>query len=470
MQNNYNLYEINTRVWLKRFDTEGERATLDDVPQSYWETLTEKGIEYVWLMGVWKTCSSTIKKYCFEEHLVQNYNLALRDWKKEDVIGSPYSIDKYEINPAIGSEESIISLRKKLHRLGMKLILDFIPNHFSADTSILKENPEIFLETEYENFLRDSHTYFQPDAFENRVFAHGRDPFFPAWQDTIQVNYFSEDACEYMVRTLLNLTKICDGVGCDMAMLALNNVFKNTWGGVLSRRGFIFIAEAYWDLEWELQQLGFDYTYDKKLTDRLDYGYVPDIHDHLLAEPDYQKKSIRFIENHDEKRVVTGIGREGSLAAAVIMSTLRGMHLFYDGQFGGKKIKLPVQLGREPEEPINKNISEFYDRLLKIVNHDVFKKGEWSLVDVKPASEGSHSYKNILAWLWKYSAEKRLVVVNYSDSIASARIKMDVRGYPEEFVLVDVLNEQSYTRSSEEALSVGLFVQLKNFKSHIFAY
>ena len=269
MNTNENLFEINTRVWLRRFDKETKKAKINDVPISYWEALAEQGIDYVWLMGIWKNSPQTIEKYCFEEDLVKGYKFALKDWKKEDVIGSPFSIDQYEINPAIGTEKNILELKKLLNSLGVKLILDYIPNHFSAESEVIKRHPEIFLETEWESYLRDSHTFYKPDVVQNRVFAHGRDPFFPAWQDTIQVNYFSKEAREYMVKNLLNLTKICDGVRCDMAMLALNNVFKNTWGGVLSRKGFekpkeefwkvaveivknycpdfIFIAEAYWD-------------------------------------------------------------------------------------------------------------------------------------------------------------------------------------------------------------------------------
>ena len=99
MRTNKNIYEINTRVWLKRFSSDGNTATIKDVPKEYWENLHEMGINYVWLMGVWKTNESVIKEYCFEPDLVNEYKKALRDFRDEDVIGSPYSIDSYEINP-----------------------------------------------------------------------------------------------------------------------------------------------------------------------------------------------------------------------------------------------------------------------------------------------------------------------------------------------------------------------------------
>ena len=292
MKNNPSLYEINTRVWIKRFGT----ATLDEVPDDYWSDLKNKGFDYVWLMGVWKTPESTIEKYCFEDSLVKSYKHALKDWKREDVIGSPYSIDVYEINPKLGDGESLLKLKLKLNKLGIGLILDFVSNHFSVGTSLLRTNPEIFLSADKEFYEKDTHTYFQPDPAKEKYFAHGRDPFFPAWLDTVQLNFFNQQTRDFLTDTLVNLTEVCDGVRCDVAMLALNNVFRNTWAGAVAAQGlatpetefwkdaiskvknkrndFLFIAEAYWDLEWQLQTLGFDYTYDKKLTERLRAGNI----------------------------------------------------------------------------------------------------------------------------------------------------------------------------------------------------
>ncbi|MGD8781175.1 MAG: alpha-amylase family glycosyl hydrolase [Ignavibacteria bacterium] len=492
MKFNPSIYEINTRVWLNRFNSENKKATLDDVPLTYWDELREKGIDYVWLMGVWKTNQTAIEKYCFEEGLVKSYSKALRDWKKEDVIGSPYSIDIYDVNPRVGSLKSIHRLRKELNKRNVKLILDFVPNHFSAESSLVKTKPDLFLKVNRERFEEDNHTYFKPDENVENYFAHGRDPFFPAWQDTIQVNYFSIPAREFMIKMLINLTKFCDGVRCDMAMLSLNNVFRNTWGNVAEQNSagiikdefwktaieilknvcpqFIFLAEAYWGLEWELQQQGFDFTYDKKLTDRLKSGPVPDINDHFQAAEEYQEKSIRFIENHDEERAVAKLGVEKSLAAAVIISTVKGMRFYCDGQFEGKKIRLPVQLGSEPNEKTNGYVQSFYNRLLRIANRDIFKKGEWQLIEPLPASDNNDSYINILCWKWSYENENRLVVVNYSGTLSMCRIKFELKGFPEKINLYDELNDENYPRSTNEINTKGLYIELKNYRCHIFAY
>lgn len=489
---NPSIYEINTRVWIKRFDKPEKSAKLDDVPDSYWTGLLEKGIDCVWLMGIWKTCESTIDKYCFEDFLQKNYSKALKDWKREDVIGSPYAIDVYEVNPAIGNGESLLQLKEKLNSIGMRLILDFIPNHFSADTALLKTNPEVFLSVPKEYFDRDPYTYFKPDEKEEKYFARGRDPFFPAWRDTVQVNYFKDEARDFMINTLKMLTTFCDGVRCDMAMLNLTNTFQNTWGGVLSNNGFtkpelefwqsavesvkninpefLFIAEVYWDLEWQMQQLGFDFTYDKKLTDRLGSAEMWSIKSHLYADMIYQQKSLRFIENHDEERSIVVFGKEKVKSAAVIVSTLPGMHLYFDGQLEGKKIKLPVQLGREPVEQNGECVRKFYDCLLNSIKDDVFKNGEFKMLECETSWPGNTSHENMIAWQWSLGSENRVVVTNYSDKAATARLRLNIAGYPEEFKLNDLLNEKIYYRSAEEVYSLGLYVELKPYQSHIFAY
>src|SRR5262249_54920202 len=124
---------------------------------------------------------------------------------------------------------------------------------------------------------------------------------------------------------LLAAAEQCDGLRCDMAMLVLPDVFQRTWGDLskpadgtppvdlafwpeaiarvrMVRPDFLFMAEVYWDLEWVLQQQGFDYTYDKRLYDRLHARDAESVRKHLWADMDFQRKSVRFLEKHDEPR------------------------------------------------------------------------------------------------------------------------------------------------------------------------
>jgi glycosidase len=485
---NPKLYEINTRVWIKRF---GSNITLSQIPKNFFAELAQKGINIVWLMGIWKTCTSTIEKYCFEPDLITAYNRCLKNWSKSDVIGSPYSIDEYEVNPQLGSWEELKELRRYLNSIGMKLMVDFVSNHLSADSKYIKTNPEIFLKADTEFLQGNSYTFFKPDADPQNVYAHGRDPFFLPWTDTIQINFFSSEARNFMTDILLKLTDVCDGVRCDMAVLPLNNVFQNTWLGVLNKFGFlrpetefwgnaiskvkrkkpefIFLAEAYWDLEWNLQQLGFDFTYDKRLTERLASNDLNKVRAHLHADKSFQLKSVRFLENHDEQRAVTKFGKYRSLAAATVISTIQGMKFYFDGQFEGKKNKLAVQLGREPDETVCIGVREYYDKLLVITKDEIFQNGEWFMLQPITIGNGNSSFENFFAWQWILNNERRIVVINYSYSTSQCRLKLDIKHDKKKITLVDLLSNEKHERWVDELNNVGLYIELKSHQSHIFS-
>ena len=485
---NPSLLEVNTRVWLKQF---APGAKLSDINDSFLKDLEKRKIEILWLMGIWRTSKALAKKCCFGIDLVPGYTKALSDWKKDDVIGSPFAIDDYIINPELGDEKDLLELKEKLNKNNIKLFLDFIPNHFGADSVLLNSRPEIFLQTDKESFIKDPYAFFEYNAGHPVYVAHGRDPFFPPWDDTAQLNYFEPETRDLMIEKLLYIASVADGVRCDMAMLPLNNVFQNTWLGVLSESNyvkprdefwkiaigrvkekfpdFIFLAEAYWGLEWQLQQLGFDFTYDKTLTDRLAEGDVEGIKGHLHADKDFQMKSIRFIENHDEERAITNLGRYKSFAAAVIISTIQGLRFYFDGQFEGKKIKLPVQLGREPSEKTSQPTLRFYNTLLAITGEKIFKNGNWLMLNPSHTHPANNSFENFLTWQWNLDNEYRIVVINYSHINSQCRIVLELPTDKEEIQLEDLLTRTIYKRSVNEIRDPGLFIELKGYQSHIFS-
>jgi hypothetical protein len=275
-----------------------------------------------------------------------------------------------------------------------------------------------------------------------------------------------------------------------MAMLALNNVFYNTWMGVLNKRkiqkpegefwleaiktvkkkapDFLMLAEVYWGLEQQLQKLGFDYTYDKNLTDLLFYNDIQGVKNHLHSDEEVQQKSIRFIENHDEQRAAAKFGKHRSLAAAAAISTIPGMKLYYDGQFEGKKIRTPIQFGTEPVEKTSEKIKSFYNKLLSITNCDIFKNGRWSLLEPAPVDAWNKSFENFFAWSWSLKDEIILTVINYSEETSHCRIKLGLSTNKDMLIFEDLLNDVKYSRAVYEIRTSGLFVELKSYKSHIF--
>src|SRR5262249_13310711 len=207
-----------------------------------------------------------------------------------------------------------------------------VPNHMGPDHPWLQEHPDYFVEGTELDLARAPQNYtWIKGQRGDRLLAYGRDPYFAGWPDTVQLNYANPATQEAMIGELLRIAGQCDGVRCDMAMLVLPDVFERTWG----RRAplfwpratervrerfphFLFMAEVYWDLEWTLQQQGFDYAYDKRLYDRLRGGHARPVREHLQAGLDYQNKLARFLENHDEPRAAATFSLEAHKAAAAI--------------------------------------------------------------------------------------------------------------------------------------------------------
>src|SRR5205814_981843 len=200
----------------------------------------------------------------------------------------------------------------------------------------------------------------------------------------------------------------CDGVRCDMAMLVLPDVVARTWGdrarpadgtppsdesfwpaaiaGVRARHpDFVFMAEAYWDLEWTLQQQGFDYAYDKRLYDRLREHHARPVREHFLAGIDYQNKLARFLENHDEPRAAATFPPGIHEAAAVITFLSPGLRFFHQGQFDGRKKRISPHLCRGPDEPTDQDLGKFYNRLLAVLRQPALRNGRWQLLECVPA-------------------------------------------------------------------------------------
>ncbi|MCX5783437.1 MAG: alpha-amylase family glycosyl hydrolase [Elusimicrobia bacterium] len=490
MRANPHLIEINTRPWLGQMRQRyGAPLTLSAIPDDEWLKLRHLGFDAVWLMGVWQPSPKALAVAQSIDGLKKEIKSADPSFTDQDLGASPYAIFDYSLNPALGQPNELSTLKDKLNGLGMKLFLDFVPNHMALDHEFIKSCPDCFIHTDEAEAKKHPGMFFEDEVSgEKKYFAYGRDPNFPPWIDTVQINHFNGETREKMRQTLLNIAQVCDGVRCDMVMLTLNDVHENTWGALLKKKGFTrpaeefwpkaiktvrekhpnftFVAEVYWGLEWRLQEMGFDYTYDKVLYDRLRYLASSDVRGHLRAEKLYQKRSVRFVENHDETPAVAAFGREKSQAAAVIISTLRGLRLFYHGQIEGVAVKFPVQCLKHtaPSDPV---MQKFYRKLLKIADHPAFHGGEWVLIEPKPALENDNSSANILCWSWTQRRTVKLVIVNYSKAAAKARIPLSTAPSAENAALYDELSDIFFTRPSQELSSKGLYVEMPPYSAHI---
>ncbi|MGB2627521.1 MAG: alpha-amylase family glycosyl hydrolase [Candidatus Acidiferrum sp.] len=415
--------------------------------------------------------------------LLEDFRRALPDFTAEDNVGSPYCVRRYVVDKHLGGPEGLRAARKALAKRGIGLILDFVPNHVAPDHSWVLEHPEYFIRGDKNDLAKDASAFYETCG---NVCACGRDPYFPAWPDVLQLNAFQPGLREAVIETISEIAEQCDGIRCDMAMLMLNDIFERTWGAragekpawdywstvisaIKSRQPkFKFIAEAYWDLEWELQQQGFDFCYDKKLYDRMEHGDPESVRQHLLGDSRYQEKMVRFIENHDEPRAAATFSSAKGRAAAVASLTLMGAKLLHEGQFEGRKVRLPVFLGRRPAEPVDQDLVDFYEHLLKVVNRNVFRNGEWRLCE-RSGWPDNQNCQNLLSWCWADGDERYLIVINFRQESAQARVHVpwdELRG--KQWRLNDVLSGETYDRSGSEMRDSGFYVELRPWKCHVF--
>ena len=222
------IYEINTWPWLHQLSAEaGRPVDLSTVPDERWAALADAGFDAVWLMGVWTRSAAGSAIALNNTELVGSFQAVLPDYQPDDVVGSPYCIGDYQVDPRLGGRDGLARARGALARHGLGLILDFVPNHVAPDHPWTRTNPELFVHGSSQELENDPRSFV---AIHGSVLARGRDPYFPAWPDVVQLNAFSFALRDTVVDTLRDIAEQCDGVRCDMAMLMMNDVFARTWG------------------------------------------------------------------------------------------------------------------------------------------------------------------------------------------------------------------------------------------------
>lgn len=479
------LYQINTRVWLTEFSRKlGRRATLDDIPDAELDQFAQQGFDWIWMLSVWQTGAAAQRVSRTNPEWRREFAATLPDLTEDDIAGSGFAITAYTVHVDLGGDAALARLRARLKKRGLKLMLDFVPNHMAPDHPWVEKHPDFFVGGTEVDLARAPHDYFRVPAGANssRLAAHGRDPFFPGWPDTIQLNYGNPALQEAMIGELSRIATQCDGVRCDMAMLVLPDVFYRTWGiaskpfwpTAISKvreqhAGFVFMAEVYWDLEWTLQQQGFNYCYDKRLYDRLHAGQAGPVYGHLCAGLDFQDRLARFLENHDEPRAAATFGFAKHCAAAIITFLSPGLRFFHQGQFDGRLLRISPHLVRAATEPVNEALKAFYDQLLAVLKLPTVREGRWWLIQPRPAWDGNGSHENILAFAWERSASERLMIaVNFSDHQSQARLGLPFSNLSgQQIRFQELIHTGFYDRSGNDVAEHGFYVDLPSWGSHV---
>jgi len=479
------LFQINTRVWVNELsEALGRPATLDDIPDPELDRLAEMGFDWVWFLSVWQTGVAGQRVSRENPEWRSEFHDTLPDLRERDIAGSGFAITGYTVHEDLGGDEALARLRERLRQRGLRLMLDFVPNHTALDHPWVEDHPDYYVSGTDSDLARAPQNYTRIRRNEgDQVFAYGRDPYFAGWPDTLQLNYGNPPLQEAMIQELLKIAARCDGVRCDMAMLVLPEIFERTWGipaqsfwPMATQRvrervpGFWFMAEVYWDMEWTLQQQGFDYTYDKRLYDRLREGHARPVREHLHAEPVYQNRMARFLENHDEPRALAAFTRDVYEAAAVVTFLTPGLRFFHQGQFEGRRKRISPHLIRGPREAVETDIQGFYQSLLSVLARPVVREGQWQLLECTPAWEGNWTWDGFLAFSWEGPVGERLLVdVNYAPNQGQCYVRLpfaDLDGHA--IQLRDLMRSVFYERDGSNLVSRGLYLDMPAWGFHIF--
>jgi hypothetical protein len=485
------LYEINTRVVLREL---GPQATFDDLPDAYLDRLVELGFDIIWMLGVWQTGPAGRQVSRSQPDWRRGYLHDLPDLKDEDICGSPFAVQGYTVHSDFGGDAALTRLRQRLADRGLRLLLDCVPNHVALDHPWTQSHPEYFIAGSESDLAREPNNFVRvPGAHGPLILAHGRDPYFPGWPDTLQLNYRHPGLRAAMRAELFKIAGLCDGVRCDMAMLLLPDVFLRTWGDASRPRDgtapvdepfwpeairqvresypeFLFLAEVYWDLEWALQQEGFDYTYDKRLYDRLRDQKAGPVRAHLSAPIAFQRHCARFLENHDEPRAAAVYPPEVHQAAAILSFCTPGLRFFHEGQLEGRRTHVSIHLARRRVEPVNADLQRFYGRLLEALKRAQLRSGDCDFYPCRTAWPGNPTGDQFLAFGWaSHLGPRLLAVVNYGPTRGQCYVPLplpELRG--KKVRLSDLLSTAEYEREGDDLVAGGLYLDLWAWGYHLF--
>ena len=477
------LYQISTRPWLYELTKKYQKpiTKLKDIPLQEFDILAENGIDIVWMLGVWQLGEYGLN-FDRQEPNYSKYSYLLPDFIIDDVIGSPFAITEYSCNSEFGSDEDLIWLKREINIRGMKLMLDFVPNHSAADCDCVNTDPDMY--------IRAPEGKADENRYNEKGFAYGSDLGHYPWKDVIQWNYFNKKTIEAMKNNFKKVLTLADAVRCDVAYLELTDVFEETWKQELDYYKYtrpekefwtyaieearkinpnaIIVAESY-NIEYnnQLIKLGFDYVYNKPLLDNLIKSST-EVKEYLKSkDTSFWDKTCNFVENHDEKRIVFMVdgNYQKAKAAGTIAFTVGGMMFAFHGQWEGKKNQLEVHLRRSADEDVNFEVQNHYNKLNQVLSNQAFRSSNYYYID----SIYGEKKDDFVAYIREEGDNHFLIVVNYSENKGCAYIPIyNIKGF-KYCLLHESLNDVEYVRTVDEVKN-GMRVCLDAWESNIFQY
>ncbi len=407
------LIAKSTYVWLAQLSRQYGRAItrLDEIPDEALEELARRGLNSLWLIGVWERsrASKTIKQLC----------------GNQDAVASAYSLFDYRIAEDLGGEAAYTNLRDRAYRHGIRLASDMVPNHMGIDSPWVVEHPDWFIsrpDSPYPAYSFngpdlsqdgrveikiEDHYFEQSDAAvvfrrrdrssgETRYIYHGNDGTSFPWNDTAQLDYLNPAVREQVIQTILHVARLFPVIRFDAAMTLAKRHFHRLWfpgpgasGAIPSRAEFgmsqaefdramphefwrevvdrvaaevpgtLLLAEAFWLMEgYFVRTLGMHRVYNSAfmnmMRDEENAKYRSVIKNTLEFDPDIMKRYVNFMSNPDERTAIDQFGKgDKCFGVATMMATLPGLPMFGHGQIEGftEKYGMEYQRPRYDETP-----------------------------------------------------------------------------------------------------------------------
>jgi glycosidase len=123
----------------------GRPATLDDIPDAVLDDWARLGFDWIWLLSVWQTGPAAQRISRSNPEWQREFAETLPDLSEEDIPGSGFAIAAYTVHGQTGGDAALARLRERLTQRGLRLMLDFVPNHMAPDHPWVQHHPDYFV-------------------------------------------------------------------------------------------------------------------------------------------------------------------------------------------------------------------------------------------------------------------------------------------------------------------------------------
>ncbi|MFO7897127.1 MAG: alpha-amylase family glycosyl hydrolase [Candidatus Cloacimonadales bacterium] len=400
------LMAKSTYVWLAQLSRKYQReiTSLDDIPDAELDQIARRGINGIWLIGIWER-SHASRKF---KQLKGN----------PEALASAYSLKNYHVAQQLGGDAGMRKLQRKAWRHGIRIGCDMVPNHLGIDSDWIIEHPDWFLQTAEPPFpayqfqsqnltdrseievVVEDHYYEESDAAvvyklhdkrdgRTRYIYHGNDGTSIPWNDTAQLNFLLADMREALIQEIVKIAHDYPIIRFDAAMTLAKRHLQRLWfpprgsaGDIPSRARFalskeefdrllpkefwrevvdrvraeapntLLLAEAFWMMEgYFVRTLGMHRVYNSAFMNMLkaeeNSKYRKSIKSVLAFNPQILKRFVNFMSNPDEETTIAQFGADDKyFGVCVLLATMPGLPMFAHGQLEGFSERYGMEYAR----------------------------------------------------------------------------------------------------------------------------